>query len=135
MDPAILLQKNHLSRTRNRMNILKVLMDAHTPLSGKEICEMMLEKCDKSTVHRTLNSLFHKKLVLRVIVDHEFKYALKSKHDKSGSHGSDHIHFMCSRCERLFCLTELEVQDYELPEGFIKEENQFLVIGICKACH
>jgi len=132
MEPATILQKNGLSRTRNRVNILNLLRAASSPLSGKEIIALLSEKCDKSTVHRTLNSLFEKKILQRVIVDHEVKYALRTKH--SPGRENDHIHFKCSVCDRLFCLTEIEVGDYSLPKGFVKEENQFLIIGKCSKC-
>ncbi len=134
MDPSKILTRSGLSKTRSRINILNLLKRSNAPLSGREICFGLKEKCDKSTVHRTLNSLFEKKLVQRVIVDREVKYALKVPGNSNNGHESDHIHFKCSVCERLFCLTELEVEDYLLPEGFIKEENQFLVIGKCNKC-
>ncbi len=134
MNPSKILTENGLSKTRSRINILNLLKRVNTPLSGKEICFELKEKCDKSTVHRTLNSLFEKKIVQRVIVDREVKYALRITVNNGNGHESDHVHFKCSECERLFCLTELEVQDYLLPEGFIKEENQFLVIGKCNKC-
>lgn len=133
MDPGALLAANGMSKTRNRVAILHTLEDASVPLSGKEICEILEEGCDKSTVYRTLNALFNKDILQRVIIDHEVKYALRG--DQSGNgHDRDHLHFKCSSCERLFCLTEIEVGDYQLPEGFMKEENQFLVIGKCNKC-
>lgn len=134
MNPDTILHEYGLSKTRNRINILNLLKKVNAPLSGKEICVGLSEKCDKSTVHRTLNSLYEKKILQRVIIDHEVKYALKVTGNNNSGHESDHIHFKCSVCEKLFCLTEIEVKDYRLPEGFVKEENQFLVIGQCSQC-
>ncbi len=107
---------------------------AEAPLSGKEICSGLKEKCDKSTVYRTLSSLYEKKIIQRVIIDREVKFALKISDNSSFGHNSDHLYFKCSICEKLICLTEVEVQDYTLPDGFVKEENQFLVIGKCNKC-
>ncbi len=134
MNTETLLHNHGLSRTRSRVNILNILDKSATPLSGKEICSILPEKCDKSTVYRTLNALFERKMIQRIIVDHEVKYVLRGGDAPGEGHYSDHIHFKCSRCERLFCLTELEVKDYKLPRGFTKEENQFLVIGRCNEC-
>lgn len=134
MEASDLLQKNGLSRTRNRLNILDVLSHAPKPLSVKEIGGLITVHCDKSTVHRTLNSLFDKQIVQRIIVDHEVKYALGKKYNGKKGHKGDHVHFKCSACDTLFCLEEIEVMDYTLPEGFVKEENQFLVIGRCSRC-
>lgn len=134
MDSEKILHKNGLSKTRTRVNILNALKKSKAPLSGKEICSSLSEKCDKSTVHRTLNSLFEKQVVQRVIIDHEVKYALKTKHNHTSENNKDHLHFKCSQCNKLYCLTEITVRDYILPKGFVKEENQFLIIGKCKEC-
>ncbi|MCF8225286.1 MAG: transcriptional repressor [Bacteroidales bacterium] len=134
MDAKAILQTNGLSKTKNRVNILYALEKAPVPLSGKEISWRLSEQCDRSTIYRTLNSLYEKDVLLRIIIDHEVKYALKIYDPKGNGHYNDHIHFKCSKCEKLFCFKEIEVKDYQLPEGFIKEENQFLVIGICKEC-
>ena len=134
MNSEAILQTNGLSRTRSRVNILDTLKKSSTPLSGKEICTKLLEKCDKSTVHRALNSLFEKQVLQRVIIDHEVKYVLTTTHNKKNGNNNDHIHFKCSNCNKLFCLTEIEVKDYTLPKGFVKEENQFLIIGKCGEC-
>jgi hypothetical protein len=32
-------------------------------------------------------------------------------------------------------MEEIPVQDYKLPEGFRKIENNFLITGICKKCN
>ncbi len=135
MDSRTLLEQFGFSKTRNRINILDTLRDSRFPLSGKEICGHPAVNCDLSTVHRTLNTLFERKILQRVIVDHEVKYALRDGVNGKSRHKSDHIHFKCSVCNRLFCLTDIEVTDYNLPEGFVKEENQFLVIGKCKECN
>ena len=134
MEANIILQENGLSKTRNRVFILQSLSLASGPLSVRDLIEILPVRCDKSTVHRTLNVLFERKIVQRIIVDHEVKYALSKEHDGSNGHAGDHIHFKCSVCSKLFCLKDIEIGDYTLPDGFVKEENQFLVIGKCAAC-
>ncbi|HKK63461.1 MAG TPA: transcriptional repressor [Bacteroidales bacterium] len=135
MDVIALLHKNGLSKTRSRLNILQILEETNIPLSGKDICSQLQNKCDKSTVHRTLNSLYNKNILQRIIVDHEVKYALRIDLNGEKKHKGDHLHFKCSKCDAIFCLTDIEIQDYQLPDGFTKEENQFLIIGKCKECH
>lgn len=134
MDAREILKAFGLSTTRNRVNIIHTLQNSGSPLSGREIGNKLSEKCDKSTVHRTLNSLFEKRIVQRIIIDHEVKYALKLNEASGNGHNKDHIHFKCSQCDKLFCLTDIPIHDYELPEGFTRDENQFLVIGKCKSC-
>ncbi len=134
MKPEILLSDQGLSKTKTRVNIIHLLMRSDLPLSGKDICKGLTSKCDKSTVYRTLNALFEKNLLQRVIIDHEVKYALRDKHQSSTAPEPDHVHFKCNKCERVMCMTDLLVKDYTLPEGYVKKENQFLIIGTCKEC-
>ncbi len=134
MTPETLLLDHGLSRTKTRVNILDILMRSSAPMSGKDICSVLTIKCDKSTVFRTLNSLLEKQMLQRVIIDHEVKYSLRDKHHTITSRDSDHVHFKCMKCEKVICMTQLLVKDYTLPDGFVKEENQFLIIGICKEC-
>ena len=134
MTPEKLLLSQKLSKTKTRVNILNLLMFSDTPLSGKDICKGLTSKCDKSTVYRTLNSLFEKNLLQRIIIDHEVKYALRDKHHAAAEPQPDHVHFKCIKCEKVICMTDLLVKDYVLPKGFVKKENQFLIIGICKEC-
>lgn len=135
MTPETFLLDHGLSRTKTRVNILDILMRSSAPLSGKDICSTLTIKCDKSTVFRTLNALYEKQMLQRVIIDHEVKYTLKDKHHANNDDDTDHIHFKCLRCEKVICMTDLLVKDYALPDGFVKEENQFLIIGTCKECH
>lgn len=134
MKPEIILSDQGLSRTKTRVNILHLLMHSDSPLSGKDICKDLTSKCDKSTVYRTLNSLFEKNLLQRIIIDHEVKYALRDTHHVSSTPEMDHVHFKCMKCEKVMCMKDLLVEDYNLPEGFVKRENQFLIIGTCKEC-
>lgn len=134
MKPEILLADQGLSKTKTRVKILHLLMRSDLPLSGKDICNGLTSKCDKSTVYRTLNSLYEKDLLQRVIIDYEVKYTLRDKHHASSTPEPDHVHFKCMNCEKVMCMTDLLVKDYALPEGFVKKENQFLIIGTCKEC-
>lgn len=130
---SILLETG-LSRTKSRLQILSALQNSEAPLSGKEILKRLDGSCDRSTIYRTLNTLYENKVIQRVISDHEMKYAVGTNdHDHLG-HQQDHIHFKCKSCGQLICLADQKVADYALPEGFTKEENQFLIIGTCQLC-
>jgi len=129
-----LLKRSGLSRTQVRLHIIDLLSATERPLSGMEIQQKLALDCDKSTIYRTLNALYEKALLSRVIVEHEVKYALRPLHLSSGDGSGDHVHFKCDICSRVYCMKELQVDDFDLPEGFIKSENQFLIIGTCRAC-
>lgn len=134
MKPGIILKELGLSKTQSRIEILGVLMKSKVPLSGGEIIALLPGTCNKSTVYRTLNSLFDRDVLQRVLIDHEVKFALRENHVSPDRKGSDHVHFKCTACDRVFCLKELVVEDYALPDGFERSENQFLILGRCKSC-
>ncbi len=129
-----LLRKCGLSRTSARLQVIDLLAQSERPVSGTEILERLAHRCDKSTVYRTVNALFDKGMLTRVIVDHEVKYTLKTGHTEGSGHPGDHVHFKCENCNKVYCLKELPIDDYDLPEGFIKSENHFLIIGTCGTC-
>ncbi len=129
-----LLKNNNFSLTDSRITLLKTLSVSRLPLSEKEIELKMPSKFNKTTIYRNLNSLSKKGIIQRIISDDCIKYKLNTS-PPGNDHEPDHIHFKCRECKRVICLEDLKVKDYPLPEGFNKIENQFLIVGICKACN
>ncbi len=129
-----LLKRYGLSRTKVRMQVINLLALSDQPVSGNEILQKLHLGCNKSTIYRTINALYNKGLLARIIVDYEVKYTLKTNMTDGSAIPADHVHFKCNICNKVFCLKDLLIEDYELPEGFIKSENQFLIIGTCKTC-
>jgi len=129
-----ILKNNQLSVTKSRINILSVLKRAEVPLSEKEIEELLEDSCDKTTIYRNLAALSEKGVFQRILSGDCVKYKLIS-HNNEISGKQDHVHFQCQVCQQLICMEELLVNDYKLPEGFSKSENQFLIIGTCKDCN
>lgn len=133
MDFIDLLKEFRLSRTESRLSLLHTLYEAEIPMSEKEIEEQMPEKCNRTTIYRNLNSLSEKGIIQRILSDDAVKYKLNVNHLLNNE--QEHIHFQCRNCNRVICMEELKVQDYKLPEGYDKIENQFLIVGICKDCN
>jgi len=134
MNPETILSELGFSKTRTRMHILEVLVKSSVPLSGGEIIKQIMGRCDKSTVYRTLNALYERSVLQRIIIDHEVKYAIRANHRSGKMAETDHVHFKCLVCGQVCCLKNLIVEDFKLPDGFEKTENQFLIIGTCKSC-
>ena len=128
-----ILKESRLSLTDSRIELLKVLNGAVVPLSEKEIENKMGIDCNRTTVYRNLSTMSKKGILQRVMSGDAVKYKLKN--NRAHDLRKDHIHFECIRCNRVYCLEELTVEDYKLPKGFQKKENQFLVIGICNNCN
>ncbi len=134
MEFTHILQSNNLSLTRSRLKLLEVLRQSGVPLSEKDLEEKMGQSCNRTTIYRNLSTLVAKGLIQRILSDNSVKFKLldcrlpdEKKHD--------HVHFQCRSCQRIVCMEDLMVNDYNLPKGYVKIENQFLIIGICKACN
>ncbi len=129
-----LLKSSQLSITQSRILLLRILYETKLPLSGKDIEHLMNNKCDRATIYRNLNAFTGKGIIQRILSDDALKFKMNHHNDKHEK-DMDHIHFQCNKCHKVICLEELLVKDYQLPEGFSKIENQFLVVGICKNCN
>ncbi len=133
MDLKETLKSNKLSLTPHRVELLSILANCSKAISEKELEVLMQGACNRTTIYRNLNSLVEKNIIHRILSDESIKYKLVKVKNKSGI-TFDHVHFDCRSCNTTFCLEELSIQDYKLPEGFTKLENQFIIFGICKNC-
>jgi len=132
MDYQEILKSSKLSLTSHRMRLLRVLSECKQAISEKELEVLMNGNCNRTTIYRNLNSLVEKKIVHRILSGEAVKYKLISG-TREGKK-SDHVHFECNICNTTFCFEELAIQDFPLPDGFTKLENQFIILGICKNC-
>ena len=130
MDLIKLLKDSNLSLTNQRIKLLSVLAGSGIAMTEKEIEEQMKGMCNKTTIYRNLTSLVQKKIVHRILSDEAIRYKLvQNNHEYN-----EHAHFQCRKCSTTFCMENIPVQDYKLPEGFRMLENQLLILGICKDC-
>ena len=43
-----------------------------------------------------------------------------------------HLHFHCSNCDETVCLTQQKIPHINLPDGYIAEDANLVVKGICE---
>jgi Fur family transcriptional regulator, ferric uptake regulator len=134
MDLKEILKTSNLSLTSQRIEMLNILSGCKQAISERELEALMHGSCNRTTIYRNLSSLVEKKIVHRILSGEAVKYKLVAGKKESGKK-PDHVHFECTNCNSTYCLEELPVQDFELPAGFKKTENQFLIFGICKNCY
>ncbi|MBN2173249.1 MAG: transcriptional repressor [Bacteroidales bacterium] len=129
MTSTDVLKKYGLNKTSGRVEILNVLITTETALSEKEIQEKLGNLCDRATVYRTLRTFVENGIIHPVATEAMVtKYVIKKKPD-------DHLHFSCTECGKTICLTDIVMSDFNLPEGFIKKNSNFLIIGTCNECN
>lgn len=94
--------------------------------------EQWMPHMDRSSIFRALK-LFTEHHLLHMIDDGtgQQKYCLCRC--ENGKH-LNHIHFTCTKCGRTFCLEDYVIPTVEMPEGFVMEDVEYVVKGICAQC-
>ncbi len=129
------LKEVGLKNTKHRIEILRILEKAGTPVSADQMYAR-LKKTDilisLSTVYRTLETLIEKELVSKVQFDSESKALYEINQE------THHHHFICLACNKIFTLEHCPVHeaDFDLKEldGFNIIGHKLEFFGYCKAC-
>lgn len=95
--------------------------------------EAALPTIDRSTLFRTL-TLFTDAHLLHNIDDGSGSQKYCVCHVDDTRHCMGHVHLTCSVCHRTFCLTNVTIPPVPLPEGFVAEETEYVVKGVCSNC-
>jgi len=134
-DISEILRTNNLSITESRKKILSLFLQTPDALTHGDIEKKAGEKFDRVTIYRTLQTFVEKGIIHTIpTADNSVLYAL-CKDCTEGHHHDDHIHFVCSNCNTTICLDDVVSPNIELPEGYIAENVQVVINGICKNCN
>lgn len=130
-----ILKKNNLSITEGRKKILELFINSEGALAHADIEKNTGENFDRVTVYRTLQTFVEKGIIhLIPTTDNSILYALCKDNCQAGHHQDNHVHFVCSECNKTICLEEVTVPQVKLPKGFVPEHAQMLVSGVCGEC-
>jgi Fur family transcriptional regulator, ferric uptake regulator len=130
-----ILRRRHLSVTDSRRKILSLFLNHPDALTHGDIEIKAGEKFDRVTVYRTLQTFVEKGIIHAIpTADNSVRYALCKDCDE-GHHHDDHVHFICSNCDKTICLDDVVSPKIELPAGYAVESVQVLINGICKDCN
>ena len=127
------LEKKGLRPTANRILVYKILMSQGSPMSIRDI-ETLMPQMDKSSIFRVLN-LFLEHEVVHAFEDGRgiLNYEL-CEEDGICDHHDGHIHFYCETCKRSFCLENIHIPSFDLPEGYLPHSVSFVIKGECPQC-
>src|SRR5579872_5643643 len=130
-----LLKKNQLSVTAGRKQILEYFFQQDGALSHSDIEKKAGGKFDRVTVYRTLQAFLEKGLIHSIpTADNSIRYALCKDDCSAGQHRDDHVHFICNHCGNAVCLEEVVVPAIRVPRGYIVQQVEMLVSGVCMGC-
>jgi Fur family ferric uptake transcriptional regulator len=131
-----LLKKNQLSVTAGRKQILEYFLQQEGALSHSDIEKRAGGKFDRVTVYRTLQAFLEKGLIHSIpTADNSIRYALCKDDCSGGQHRDDHVHFICNECGNTVCLEDVMIPPIKLPGGFVTEQVEMLVSGVCRSCN
>lgn len=127
------LEERGIRVTAVRLLILKAMLNHPQAFSLADM-EEKLETVDKSTLFRTI-SLFHDKLLIHSIDDGSgsIKYSVCSSNCMCALKDL-HVHFSCTKCKKTFCLESIHIPKVQLPPGFLLDNVNFVLKGLCDNC-
>lgn len=129
-----ILHRRQLSSTESRRKILSLFLNTPDALTHGDIEKEVGDKYDRVTIYRTLQTFTEKGIVHTIpTADNAVLYAL-CKECEEGHHHDDHVHFICTACEKTICLDDVVSPKIDLPEGYASENVQVVIQGVCKDC-
>jgi Fur family ferric uptake transcriptional regulator len=133
-DDVLLTLRHHaVRRTAIRQAILRTLLQSPFALSRTEIEQHLA--LDRVTVYRTLRT-FEEKGIVHRIVDHSetVRYAAARVDVAAPALANDHVHFKCTACRHIYCLSQVPVPAVALPGAYQVLRSDHLLSGICGQC-
>lgn len=127
------LESKGIRPTANRILVMKTLMGEQNPQSLSNL-ERKMVSMDKSSIFRTL-TLFLEHDVVHAFEDGRGVLCYELCEEKGAcDHHDGHIHFYCESCQRSFCMEDIHIPSFELPEGFYPHSISFVIKGKCPDC-
>ena len=127
------LESKGIRPTANRILVMKTLMGEQNPQSLSNL-ERKMVSMDKSSIFRAL-TLFLEHDVVHAFEDGRGVLCYELCEEKGAcDHHDGHIHFYCESCQRSFCMEDIHIPSFELPEGFYPHSISFVIKGECPDC-
>ncbi|MGQ9920647.1 MAG: Fur family transcriptional regulator [Desulfobacca sp.] len=132
-DLALILRKQNISVTPQRVQILKNIMERHDHPSADNIFQevrRVLPMISFNTVYKTLETFCQLGLIMKVNPLHEV-----ARYD---GNTTPHAHVICRRCRQVEDLYWDRPQEIPPPDlgasGFQAESMVIQVFGLCRHC-
>lgn len=128
------LEGNGVRPTAMRMLVYRYMAQKDVALALTDI-EKAFAKAERTTLYRTIKT-FEEKGIVHQIEDGTGvpKYALCEPGCNCELDQDLHLHFHCNNCDETVCLTEHKIPHINLPNGYMAEDANLVVTGICEKC-
>ncbi|WP_027392788.1 Fur family transcriptional regulator [Aquimarina latercula] len=133
---------NHVIRpTQMRSKIYRYLRRKQSAVSFSDLKKVFAEKSEtnktanRTTFYRTLKTFEDKGVVHQIDAGTGIqKYALCEPGCNCDLNQKLHLHFHCHNCDETVCLTEHKIPYINLPDGYVAEDANLVIKGICEKC-
>lgn len=128
-----ILKKRKIKPTAMRILVLKELLTKNKAINLYEL-ENNFDKVERTTLYRTLKTFVDYNLIHKIDDGTgSVKYAICD--DNCNCKFDDlHVHFLCVKCEKTFCLKDIPIPLVKLPDNMIFETANYVIKGICEKC-
>lgn len=132
---ARLLRQHKLKVTQPRLCVLDIIAQKDTAISQPELEKLLGNQIDRVTLYRVL-ATFEEKGILHKIFDLHgtATYALCSTECNEHHHHDEHVHFICSACNSIYCLDDIKLPKINLPKGYQLDSVGINAVGLCAQC-
>ncbi len=129
------LEAHNLRKTPARIEILQLFLKESQAVSHSHLEDALLNKFDRVTIYRTLNS-FEEKGIIHKVFDSSGvgKYALCSHKCSETAHHDEHVHFNCTECGNTYCIESTKIPTISIPENYKPKSLYLIAEGICSGC-
>jgi len=129
-----LFESKSIRITAMRLLIYKFLVEKQIAVTLSDI-ENAFDKADRTTLYRTIKTFEEKGIVHQIANGTGItKYALCEQGCSCEIETDLHLHFHCNNCDETICLTDHKIPQIKVPEGFVSENVNLVVKGICDKC-
>ncbi|MFS4491256.1 transcriptional repressor [Kriegella sp. EG-1] len=128
------MEEKGVRPTAMRLLVFRFLAESKAAKTLSDI-ENTFAKADRTTLYRTLKT-FEDKAIVHQIDDGTgiTKYALCEEGCNCELEQDLHLHFHCNNCKETVCLTEHKIPYINLPDGYVAEDANLVLKGICDKC-
>jgi Fur family transcriptional regulator, ferric uptake regulator len=118
--------------TATQEAVLSLLTSQRRAMSQDAIVKQLDIEADRATIYRILNRFCEDGIVHKIVADDGKQYfAVCVKCDDMPVSGN-HFHFRCTKCETIECLPTQVA--FSIPEKYVVQQMNCVLIGVCKDC-
>ena len=129
-----ILENNNVKPTAMRLLVLQFLLNKNAAVSLTNI-EEYFDNSDRTTLYRTLKTFVENNIAHKIDDGTGVtKYALCEENCHCEVENDLHLHFHCTNCNETVCITDYKIPTIDLPKGYVAEDVNLVVKGICEKC-